>query len=84
MVCGQRCLEGLIGSGAMVLVVVIRYFDGGVLMIFLQTLVEVRPTRFLGVPRVWEKIQERLLEVNVLSKKVKGAEKVVGFVDFLL
>ena len=53
-------------------------------MIFLQTLVEVRPTRFLGVPRVWEKIQERLLEVNVLSKKVKGAEKVVGFVDFLL
>ena len=81
MVCGQRCVEGLIGSGAMV---VIRYFDGGVLMIFLQTLVEVRPTRFLGVPRVWEKIQERLLEVNVLSKKVKGAEKVVGFVDFLL
>ena len=81
MVCGQRCLEGLIGSGLMVL---IRYFDGGVLMIFLQTLVEVRPTRFLGVPRVWEKIQERLLEVNVLSKKVKGAEKVVGFVDFLL
>ena len=46
-------------------VVVIRYFDGGVLMIFLQTLVEVRPTRFLGVPRVWEKIQERLLEVDV-------------------
>ena len=84
MVCGQRCLEGLIGSGVMVLVVVIRYLDGGVLMIFLQTLVEVRPTRFLGVPRVWEKIQERLLEVNVLSKKVKGAEKVVGFVDFLL
>ena len=34
-------------------------------MIFLQTLVEVRPTRFLGVPRVWEKIQERLLEVDV-------------------
>ena len=65
MVCGQRCDEGLIGSGAMVLVVVIRFFDVGVLMIFLQTLVEVRPTRFLGVPRVWEKIQERLLEVDL-------------------
>ena len=66
MVCRQRCPEGLVGSGViMVVVVVIRYFDGGVLMIFLQTLVEVRPTRFLGVPRVWEKIQERLLEVEV-------------------
>ena len=64
LVCRQRCPEGLVGSGVMV-VVVIRYFDGGVLMIFLQTLVEVRPTRFLGVPRVWEKIQERLLEVDV-------------------
>ena len=62
MVCGQRCVEGLIGSGVMV---VIWYFGLGVLMIFLQTLVEVRPTRFLGVPRVWEKIQERLLEVDV-------------------
>ena len=65
MVCRQRCPEGLVGSGVMVVVVLIRYFDGGVLMIFLQTLVEVRPTRFLGVPRVWEKIQERLLEVDV-------------------
>ena len=65
MVCGQRCVEGLIGSGVRAMVVLIRYFDGGVLMIFLQTLVEVRPTRFLGVPRVWEKIQERLLEVDV-------------------
>ena len=62
MVCGQRCVEGLTGSGVMVL---IRYFDNGVLIIFFQTLVEVRPTRFLGVPRVWEKIQERLLEVDV-------------------
>ena len=66
MVCGQRCLEGLVGSGAIVeIVLLIRYFDRGVLMIFLQTLVEVRPTRFLGVPRVWEKIQERLLEVEI-------------------
>lgn len=28
-----------------------------------QTLKEVRPTAFLGVPRVWEKMQEKMMEV---------------------
>lgn len=29
----------------------------------LNTLLEVRPTRFLGVPRVWEKIYEKMKDV---------------------
>jgi len=40
-----------------------------------NTLIEVRPTRFLGVPRVWEKIQEKLLEVG---SKNTGLKKVVA------
>ena len=31
----------------------------------------VRPTRFLGVPRVWEKIAEKMQEVGRSSKGVK-------------
>jgi len=39
------------------------------------TLHEVRPTMFLGVPRVWEKIQEKLLQIG----KSKGA--IVQFIS---
>ena len=32
--------------------------------IFFQTLVEAKPTLFFGVPRVYEKIQEKMMEVD--------------------
>ena len=34
---------------------------------------EIRPTRFLGVPRIWEKIQEKLLEVGAQNNPLKKA-----------
>jgi len=37
----------------------------------LQTLVEVRPTRFFGVPRVWEKIHEKMLEIGKQNTGLK-------------
>ena len=37
----------------------------------INTLKEVRPTRFLGVPRVWEKIQEKMMEIGRQNKGVK-------------
>jgi long-chain-fatty-acid--CoA ligase ACSBG len=38
-----------------------------------ENLKRVRPTRFLGVPRVWEKIAEKMQEVGKSSKGVKKA-----------
>jgi len=32
---------------------------------------EIRPTAFLGVPRVWEKIQEKMVAVGRSQSKVK-------------
>lgn len=47
------------------------------------TLKEVRPTAFLGVPRVWEKIQEKMIEVGKgitgLKRKLADWAKEVGY-----
>ncbi|XP_072458077.1 long-chain-fatty-acid--CoA ligase ACSBG2 isoform X2 [Notamacropus eugenii] len=47
------------------------------------TLREVRPTAFLGVPRVWEKMQEKMKEAGANSssfkKKVAAWAKSIGF-----
>lgn len=38
-----------------------------------KTLQEVQPTRFLGVPRVWEKMYERMMEVAAQNGEIKKA-----------
>merc|ERR1711962_743788 len=37
----------------------------------INTLKEVRPTAFLGVPRVWEKIHERMMQIGRGTKGLK-------------
>ena len=41
----------------------------------INTLKDVRPTRFLGVPRVWEKIEEKMREIG---KQNTGVKKMVA------
>ncbi|XP_077188292.1 long-chain-fatty-acid--CoA ligase ACSBG2 isoform X2 [Paroedura picta] len=47
-----------------------------------ETLKEVRPTAFMGVPRVWEKMQEKMKSVgsksSALKKKIATWAKTVG------
>eukprot|EP01118_Nematostelium_gracile_P005033 TRINITY_DN1602_c0_g1_i1.p1 TRINITY_DN1602_c0_g1~~TRINITY_DN1602_c0_g1_i1.p1 ORF type:complete len:652 (+),score=230.05 TRINITY_DN1602_c0_g1_i1:66-2021(+) len=47
-----------------------------------NTLKEIRPTGFLGVPRVWEKIHEKMLEVGKggsgITKSIAGWAKSTG------
>lgn len=47
-----------------------------------ETLREVRPTAFMGVPRVWEKMQEQMKSVgaksSMLKKKIAVWAKAVG------
>ena len=49
----------------------------------LYTLLRVKPTWFLGVPRVWEKIEQRLKEVGSRSSSIRrhlaAAAKDIGF-----
>ncbi|XP_049495685.1 long-chain-fatty-acid--CoA ligase ACSBG2-like isoform X2 [Panthera uncia] len=49
----------------------------------INTLQEVKPTAFLGVPRIWEKMQERIKETGAkfssLRKKVFSWGRVIGF-----
>ncbi|KAJ6654453.1 hypothetical protein lerEdw1_006874 [Lerista edwardsae] len=53
--------------------------DNGTLV---ETLKEVRPTAFMGVPRVWEKMEEKMKSVgaksSALKKKIAMWAKVVG------
>lgn len=48
----------------------------------IKTLLEVRPTRFLGVPRVWEKIAEKMksvgAEAGYVKKLIAGWAKTQG------
>lgn len=48
----------------------------------MNTMKEVRPTAFMGVPRVWEKMQEKMKAVGAKSsavrKKVAAWAKDVG------
>lgn len=41
----------------------------------INTLKEVRPTRFLGVPRVWEKIYEKMMDIG---RKTTGVKKYIA------
>lgn len=49
----------------------------------LHTLLKVRPTWFLGVPRIWEKIEQKLKEVGArggsLRRRISTAAKDIGY-----
>lgn len=54
------------------------FFQGSLV----NTLKEVRPTAFMGVPRVWEKMQEKMKSIgaksSTLRRKVASWAKDVG------
>ena len=41
-------------------------------LLLFQTLVEAKPTLFFGVPRVYEKIQEKMMEVEITDCLIGG------------
>lgn len=74
-----RCLARVAGSGYWISPLFARHVSskprGGVCLScqgsLVNTLKEARPTAFMGVPRVWEKMQERMKSAGAKSSTVR-------------